>query len=267
MANNKIQIKRSTANATVTGLANGELAFTQASNTLWIGAPDGTSGTIRIGGQMVPGTLTANQALVANSTSGIDKVIVANASILQTLYANGAFLEANSAYASQNVTGTYANSAYTQANTAILNASQAFIKANSAYDSQNVTGTYANSAYASQNTTGIYANSAFAVANSAGLYANGAFIQANSAYSSQNVTGTYANNAYTQANSAALYANGAFVQANASFIVANNALPTTGGQLTGLVTSSNNIIANSLTANTSVSVNAIATLVSNTFTT
>jgi hypothetical protein len=89
MANNKIQIKRSTANAVVTGLSNGELAFTQAGNVFFIGAPDGSSGSIRIGGQMVPGTLTANQALVANATSGIDKIIVAN---LQPtyIYANGA---------------------------------------------------------------------------------------------------------------------------------------------------------------------------------
>jgi hypothetical protein len=79
-ANNKIQIKRSTANAVVTGLANGELAFTQASNTLFIGLPDG-SGVVPIGGARYPGTLTANQALVANSTSGIDKIIVANAAL------------------------------------------------------------------------------------------------------------------------------------------------------------------------------------------
>lgn len=88
MANNKIQIKRSTSNATVTGLSNGELAFTQAGNILYIGAPDGSSGSIRIGGQMVPGTLTANQALVANSTSGIDKVITANLAA-NTIWANG----------------------------------------------------------------------------------------------------------------------------------------------------------------------------------
>ena len=87
MANNKIQIKRSTANATVTGLSNGELAFTQAGNTLHIGLPDG-SGVLRIGGAMVPGVLTANQALVANATSGIDKVIVANA-VITKIYANG----------------------------------------------------------------------------------------------------------------------------------------------------------------------------------
>jgi hypothetical protein len=85
---NKIQIKRSVANGTVTGLSNGELAFTQASNTLFIGLPDGF-GVLRIAGAMVPGTLTANQALVANSTSGIDKVIVANL-VPTTIWANGA---------------------------------------------------------------------------------------------------------------------------------------------------------------------------------
>lgn len=84
---NKIQIKRSVANGTVSGLSNGELAFTQASNTLWIGLPDG-SGVVSIAGQRTPGTLTANQALVANSTSGIDKIIVANA-VVTTLTANG----------------------------------------------------------------------------------------------------------------------------------------------------------------------------------
>lgn len=87
MANNRIQIKRSVANATVTGLSNGELAFTQASNTLHIGLPDG-SGVLRIGGAQYPGTLTNNHALVANSTGAIDKVIAANA-VISTLWANG----------------------------------------------------------------------------------------------------------------------------------------------------------------------------------
>lgn len=84
---NKIQIKRSVANATVTGLSNGELAFTQAGNTLHIGLPDG-SGTLRIGGAMVPGTLTANQALVANATGFINEIRVANA-VIDKIYANG----------------------------------------------------------------------------------------------------------------------------------------------------------------------------------
>ena len=84
---NKIQIKRSVANGVVSGLANGELAFTQASNTLWIGLPDG-SGVVSIAGERKPGLLTANQALVANSTGGIDKVITANL-VAQKVTANG----------------------------------------------------------------------------------------------------------------------------------------------------------------------------------
>ena len=86
---NKIQIKRSTSNATVTGLSNGELAFTGAGNTLHIGLPDG-SGVLRIGGAQYPGTLTNNHALVANSTGEINKVIVANLVTTQ-IYANGGF--------------------------------------------------------------------------------------------------------------------------------------------------------------------------------
>lgn len=89
MADNRIQIKRSIANSTVTGLNPGELAFTANGKILYIGNPaDGTS--VRIAGLQSPGTLTANQALVANSTSGIDKVIVANL-VPTSVYANNSF--------------------------------------------------------------------------------------------------------------------------------------------------------------------------------
>ena len=51
----------------------------------------GANGAIAaIGGSRNPGTLTANQALVANATSGIDKVIVANL-VPTAIYANGSF--------------------------------------------------------------------------------------------------------------------------------------------------------------------------------
>lgn len=97
---NKIQIKRSTSNSSVTGLSAGELAFTANGNILYIGNPaDGAS--VRIAGLQSPGTLTANQALVANTTSGIDKVIVANL-VPTNVWANGAagvagqFLTSNS---------------------------------------------------------------------------------------------------------------------------------------------------------------------------
>ena len=98
---NLIQIRRSSANATVTGLANGELAFTANGNVFYIGDPAGTGTSIRIGGEQVPGTLTANQALVANATSGIDNIIVANLAPT-SIFANGASGTAGQLLASNN---------------------------------------------------------------------------------------------------------------------------------------------------------------------
>lgn len=82
---NLIQIKRSLTQAAPTSLANGELAYTANGNILYIGS----NGSINaIGGLRSPGTLTANQALVANSSSGIDKVITANL-VAYSITANG----------------------------------------------------------------------------------------------------------------------------------------------------------------------------------
>ena len=86
MANNLIQIKRSLTTSTPSSLANGELAYTANGDVLFIGS---NSGVVAIGGKRVPGTLTANQAIVVNATSGIDKVIVANL-VPTKIYANGA---------------------------------------------------------------------------------------------------------------------------------------------------------------------------------
>jgi hypothetical protein len=83
---NLIQIKRSDTTATPTLLANGELAWSGNSDVLFVG--DFAGGVTPIAGKRYPGTLTANQALVANSTSGIDKIIVANA-VVTTVTANG----------------------------------------------------------------------------------------------------------------------------------------------------------------------------------
>lgn len=88
MASNKIQIKRSnTSVITAVSLAAGELAFTTNGNILAIGDPLGGS-PIPIAGARTPGVLTANQALVANSTSGINQVITANLSVSR-ISANG----------------------------------------------------------------------------------------------------------------------------------------------------------------------------------
>jgi len=96
MANNLIQIKRSNTTAVPSSLNPGELAYsdsTGGTGVLYIGSFVGGS-VVPIGGVRNPGTLTANQALVANSLSGINKVYTAN------LQVN--FIEANGA----GVTGT-----------------------------------------------------------------------------------------------------------------------------------------------------------------
>jgi hypothetical protein len=85
MADNLIQIKRSLTTADAPALANGELAFTANGDHLFIGS---NGASITIAGKFNPGILTANQALVANGTSGIDKIIVANA-VVTTVTANG----------------------------------------------------------------------------------------------------------------------------------------------------------------------------------
>jgi|TARA_R100001377_G_scaffold41307_1_gene23237 hypothetical protein len=77
-----IQIKRSANTATPTALEFGELAWSSNSQTISIGRQDGnTSNLVSIGGIRTPGTLTANQALVANSTSFINEINVANLTI------------------------------------------------------------------------------------------------------------------------------------------------------------------------------------------
>ena len=82
---NLIQIKRSLTTANPPSLANGELAFTANGDHLFIGS---NGASITIAGKFNPGILTANQALVANGSSAIDKVIVANL-VPTSIYANG----------------------------------------------------------------------------------------------------------------------------------------------------------------------------------
>ena len=84
MANNLIQIKRSLNTANPGSLANGELAYTANGDVLYIGS---NGQLVAIAGARSPGTLTANQALVANASSGIDKVIAANV-VPTKIYAN-----------------------------------------------------------------------------------------------------------------------------------------------------------------------------------
>lgn len=95
---NLIQIKRSASAATPASLANGELGWSSTSNTLFIG----NFGLVTpIAGGRSPGVLTANQALVANSTSFIDRIKVANATIFSitannSVGSDGSVLSVNS---------------------------------------------------------------------------------------------------------------------------------------------------------------------------
>jgi len=82
---NLIQIKRSLNTATPGSLANGEMAFTANGDALFIGS---NGAVVAIGGKRTPGTLTANQALVANATGYLDSIKVANA-VLTQIHANG----------------------------------------------------------------------------------------------------------------------------------------------------------------------------------
>jgi hypothetical protein len=94
MANNVMQILRSPTTATPASLLPGQLAYSNAvggSGILYIGSTDGAT-VVPIGGVRNPGTLTANQSLVANSTSGINSIQTGNLVLVGTsgtINANG----------------------------------------------------------------------------------------------------------------------------------------------------------------------------------
>jgi len=100
---NLIQIKRSLDTSVPGSLANGELAFTANGDVLYVGS---NSTVVAIGGKRVPGTLTANQALVANATSYLDAIKVANATI-DKVYANGTFGTAGQVLTSNSTGGVF----------------------------------------------------------------------------------------------------------------------------------------------------------------
>jgi len=100
---NLIQIKRSLNTATPGSLANGELAFTANGDALFIGS---NGAVVAVGGKRTPGTLTANQALVANATSYLDAIKVANATI-DKIYANGAHGTTGQVLASNSTGGLF----------------------------------------------------------------------------------------------------------------------------------------------------------------
>jgi hypothetical protein len=137
MANTTIQLKYSTTTATPTSLNVAEPAYSYASNTFFVGSPDGT-GSIAIGGKFY-----------------LDQQA--------TIYTRG-----NSAFDAANSAGSYANAAFAAANTASLSTG-AYAHANAAFNQANASFTVANSAFTSANGTIAWntANAAFVAANAA----------------------------------------------------------------------------------------------------
>ena len=86
---NLIQIKRSDSTATPTSLANGELAFSAASNVLFVGIKNTV---VAVAGGRSPGTLVANQAIVVNASSLIDTIKVGNTVANVTTNTSGVYL-------------------------------------------------------------------------------------------------------------------------------------------------------------------------------
>lgn len=170
MANNLIQIKRSLNTANPGSLANGELAYTANGDVLFIGS---NSQLKAIGGVRNPGTLTANQALVANSSSGIDKVIVANL-VPNFVYANGGLGSSNQLLASggvgSNVFWYTPPDSVTGANTQIQFNDSGTLNATAGFTFNKTT-----NVVSIANTLSVGGGGANIAANSSGLYFNGTF--------------------------------------------------------------------------------------------
>ena len=201
------------------------LKYDTANNVLIV--PNILVGTINVSPSIVFASTTANTANQRAVTSGT--------------YANSAFGVANTAItnaatADQKAVsaGSYANAAFGVANTASINATSSGSYANGAFIKANTATTNAATADQRAVTSGAYANSAFGVANtasinalSAGSYANGAFTFANTANSYfYGVNATQNTNITTATNNAAAassYANSAYLHANSAYLHTNSA--------------------------------------------
>ena len=202
------------------------------------------------------GTIEASTANI----NGVDLLAFSNLAFTQantgvinaaaaSSYANSAFTQANTGVTNAVAAGSYANSAFVLANNAMttVNGSIAWATANAAFTAANLAGSSANTVAAFNQ-----ANAAFVVANNAFTSTNGAIawataniagVYANTGISNAAAASLYANAAYTQANTATINAAAAGSYANSAFTVANNALPKTGGTVTGNVIVANTFVA------------------------
>lgn len=237
MANTKVLIKRSNSTSAPASLSAGELAYSYASNTLFIGTSDGTA-ALSIGGKSLEvfaqnafnqaNTATNNAASVSQyANTGINNAASAS------LYANNAINDAASASAYANTGINNAASASQYANTGITIAGAAFNKANdanslaqAAFDVANNAASGSTDQYArdTANSAGIYANTGINNAASASAYANAGINLAQAAFNQGNSTATVANTAVNDAGSASAYANTAINNAASASQYANTAI-------------------------------------------
>ena len=148
----RIQLKYSTGTAAPTSLATAEPAYSYASNTFFIGSPDG-AGVIAIGGKFYLDQQqgiydTANAAFAAANT-GAGQMGAYNQANSAFFHANAAFSTANGAVAvnltqNNSITAAFAhaNAAFTAANNATdtyvrNHANAAFARANNSVDANN----------------------------------------------------------------------------------------------------------------------------------
>jgi hypothetical protein len=171
MANSVIQIKTSLLTAQPPSLNVGELAYSYASNTAFIGLPDTT--VIPIGGKFY----IDQQQYIYNQANAA--FITAN---VVSYYANLPSHVANSA-------STYANIAFNLANAASIHANSGFIQANAAFSAANSITTGIGAAYNQANAAFVIANSAAIAANTPSGVANAAYNQANAAFNRANTSG------------------------------------------------------------------------------
>ena len=194
MSNTVIQIKRSLTNSQPPSLNVAELAYSYASNTFFIGTPDGT-GTIAVGGKAY---LDLQNSIYALTNSAY---VVANANYVSTnanwVVTNSAFGVVNAAYTSTNANYVLTNSVYTQANTDNVRLSGAYVSLNANY---------------------VLTNSVYTQANTDNVRLSGAYVSLNAAYVVVNSAYTSSNAGYTVANAGFGYANASNTWANATFV-------------------------------------------------
>jgi hypothetical protein len=230
MANTIISIRSSgVVGNTPSTLQPGELAINYADGKLYYGnstsqveifsagaetEPSGLNGEIQFNNFGSFGSSESLKYDTANNVLIVPNILVGTVNVSPSIVF--ASTTANTANQRAVTSGTYANSAFGVANTAITNAATADQKAVSA-------GSYANAAFGVANTASINALSA-------GSYANGAFTFANTANSYfYGVNATQNTNITTATNNAAA----ASSYANSAFNKANNALANTSGILAG----------------------------------